>query len=388
MVSRKTPATKNPSARSARHVAKTGAASMRAALLRRFEAAERLEAEGRLIGAHRAYRAILKERPRHLGALRGLAKVLSAQGRKDEARKERARARRFEAYNLMRAAERLIDGEQPAKAAALLKRAVALDPKRPLAHWNLAEAFSLLGQRKAALAAYRRFHALAPDDPEGPHMIAAHGGAKAPIRAPDDYIVEHFDRFADVFDQTLIEDLAYRAPRNVRDALAAQGALGKGRKLDILDLGCGTGLCGLELKRWKRRLHGIDLSKAMLAKARRRKIYDSLRTAEISAHLARTAETYDLVVSSDVLIYFGDLVPVFAGVARVLRKGGYFAFTVEKGTGPKPALTKSGRYAHGRAYLRKALTKAGLALASAEETVLRKEYEEPVKGLVIVARRR
>ena len=366
----------------------TTAALAKAALLRRFEAAEAQRSAGKLLAATRAYRAILADRPRHLGAIRGLAAALAGRGKTDEARKERARARRIEAYNLMRAAERLVEGEQPAKGAMLLKRAVALDPKRPLAHWNLAEALSLLGQRKAALTAYRRFHALAPNDPEGPHMIAAHGGTVAPIRASDEYIVEHFDRFAEAFDQTLVEDLAYRAPHQIREALAAEGTLAKGRKLDILDLGCGTGLCGVEIKRWARRLHGVDLSKAMLAKARRRKIYHALRASEITAYLAKTPETYDLVVSSDVMIYFGDLGPVFAGIARVLRTGGRLAFSVERGAGARPMLTTSGRYAHGRAYLRKALAKVGLTAASVTPTVLRKEYDEQVKGLIVVARKR
>ncbi|MFO1190243.1 MAG: methyltransferase domain-containing protein [Alphaproteobacteria bacterium] len=364
------------------------AAAAKAELLRRFEAAQALRSAGKLLAAIRAYRAILKDRPRHLGAIRGLAAALAARGRTDEAFEQRARARRIEAYNLMRAADRLVEAEQPAKGAALLKRATRLDPKRPLAHWYLAEALSLLGKRKAALASYQRFHALAPNDPEGPHMIAAHGGTVAPMRASDDYIVEHFDRFAERFDQTLVEDLGYRAPHYLRQALVAEGTLAKGRKLDILDLGCGTGLCGLEIRRWARRLHGIDLSRAMLAKARRRKIYHSLKASEITACLGTTAETYDLVVSSDVLIYFGDLSPVFTGVARVLRDGGRFAFSVEQATGPKPVLTTSGRYAHGRVYLRKALSKAGLSVASITTTILRKEYDVPVKGLVVVARKR
>jgi predicted TPR repeat methyltransferase len=219
-------------------------------------------------------------------------------------------------------------------------------------------------------------------------MIAAHGGTVAPVRASNEYIVEHFDRFAEKFDQTLVEDLGYRAPHYLREALVADGTLAKGRKLDILDLGCGTGLCGVEIKRWIRRLHGIDLSKAMLAKARRRKIYHSLKASEITAYLGKTAETYDLVVSSDVLIYFGDLSPVFAGAARVLRSGGRLAFSVEQATGTQPVLTTSGRFAHGRSYLRKALSKAGFSVVSITPTILRKEYEVPVKGLVVVARKR
>ena len=39
----------------------------------------------------------------------------------------------------------------------------------------------------------------------------------------------------------------------------------------ILDLGCGTGLVGLELKNNLSYLEGVDLSKAMIEEAKKRK---------------------------------------------------------------------------------------------------------------------
>ena len=46
-----------------------------------------------------------------------------------------------------------------------------------------------------------------------------------------------------------------------------------------------------------------------------RSVYDALVEADITEHLHTTPERYELVVSTDVFIYVGDLDPVFAGRA-------------------------------------------------------------------------
>ena len=52
-------------------------------------------------------------------------------------------------------------------------------------------------------------------------------------------------------------------------------------KLAILDLGCGTGLAGLAFQPLAARLDGVDLSPAMIEKARARGIYDHLDVADL-----------------------------------------------------------------------------------------------------------
>ncbi|MCX4239251.1 class I SAM-dependent DNA methyltransferase [Paraliomyxa miuraensis] len=63
------------------------------------------------------------------------------------------------------------------------------------------------------------------------------------------------------------------------------------RDLDVLDAGCGTGLCAPLLRPLARTLVGVDLSGKMLDQARRRGGYDELIEAELTemldAHAAR-----------------------------------------------------------------------------------------------------
>jgi predicted TPR repeat methyltransferase len=182
-------------------------------------------------------------------------------------------------------------------------------------------------------------------------------------------------------------DLDYQAPARLHAAVSA--ALGGGRRpgLDILDLGCGTGLAGRLLRGMARRLVGVDLSPEMVERARRRRLYDELQVAEITAWLGGDAGgRFDVIAACDALIYFGDLGQVVVPAARRLTPGGLVAFTVERSaTGPF-RLTDSGRYAHHREHLAGVASDAGLSVARLDEVVLRTEYGEPVVGLVAVFR--
>jgi predicted TPR repeat methyltransferase len=134
-------------------------------------------------------------------------------------------------------------------------------------------------------------------------MLAAVGGADVSLRASDDFVCSTFDGFADSFDRSL-ESLHYRAPQLLRDALVASGLLPCPGSFRILDLGCGTGLCGPLLQLQALRLVVVDLSTMMLSKAAARGVYDQLNRAELTAWLAACAERFDVAVAADVLCYF------------------------------------------------------------------------------------
>lgn len=270
-----------------------------------------------------------------------------------------------------------------AAALACYRRSIALDPAQKEAVWGMAEALRVIGRRGEALRWYRRLLALDPASAEARHMLSSLGARKAPKRASDGYVTGYFDRFAGYFDQQLTERLDYRVPALLEAAI--RGALPPGAA--ALDLGCGTGLAGAAIRPLVRRLDGVDLSAAMLEKARERGLYDALRKAEMAAHLAATPRRYDLAICADALVYVGDLRPVMRGVARVLRPGGLFACSTEWRRGPDAVLKPSGRYAHGRPAVRKAAARAGLVEHSARNETLRTELGRPVNGTIWLFRR-
>lgn len=218
-------------------------------------------------------------------------------------------------------------------------------------------------------------------------MLAALTGEDVPARASSGYVRTVFDRFAESFDEKL-RSLDYRAPQLVTAAVEA--ALGAGRgDLDVLDAGCGTGLCGPLLRPYAQRLVGVDLSPAMLQRAELRACYDSLAPADLPAYLEEALQQFDLIAAADVLCYFGDLSPVLTAVGTALRPGGHFAFTVEHLQEDEAAglrLNRHGRYSHTAGHVAAAAGAAGLSVVRSDGAVLRMEAGEPVAGLVVLLR--
>jgi predicted TPR repeat methyltransferase len=186
----------------------------------------------------------------------------------------------------------------------------------------------------------------------------------------------------------VLKNLDYRAPQLLVNRVAQAIGSGQG-KLDVLDAGCGTGLCGILLKAWARRLIGVDLSPKMLEKAQLREVYDHLVVDELTTYLTMHPAAYDLVISADTLCYFGDLTAVILAGAASLRPMGRLGFTLEKATAADaPAgywLQSNGRYSHTEPYVCRILSEAGMEQVSVEEAVLRMERFEPVQGLVVMA---
>lgn len=252
----------------------------------------------------------------------------------------------------------------------------------------LGNAVFQLGGTENALALLQHWLRLMPDDPVAQHRLAAWFGQKAPARASDAYVTDLFDRYADQFDEHL-HQLGYQAPvligARLGEILEKPAA-----QLDVLDAGCGTGLCAPLLRPYARHLTGVDLSSRMVDKARERGGYDELVVAELTAFLNERPQAYDLMVSADTLVYFGELTAVCAAAAGALRLGGWLAFTVEQaeseGAPEGYRLNRSGRYSHTAEYLDRTLTAAGLSVQTMIAVTLRQEGEQPVLGYVVLAR--
>ncbi|CDS48467.1 hypothetical protein [Polaromonas sp. CG9_12] len=268
-------------------------------------------------------------------------------------------------------------------------KAVALWPEDVQSRQEVIRALLLLDERERAAKLLREWLASEPGNAVARHMLAAcESESAAPERASDGYVQQVFDGFAASFDAKL-EALDYRAPalvaRALRRAVGADHAA-----LDIVDAGCGTGLCGTGLKPWARTLAGCDLSVGMLRRAKARNVYDMLHQAELTHYLNTQPEAFDTVVSADTLCYFGALEGVLAAARRSLRAGGWLIFTVEALNGEDErahVLQTNGRYAHGVAYLRAGLLQACFDVLELEPQTLRQEAGEPVRGWLVMARR-
>lgn len=270
------------------------------------------------------------------------------------------------------------------EAIAAHTRALELEPADAGTRRFLVAAYAATREHDRALALLRDWLREEPDDPSAQHLLAAISGERVPARASDRYVTALFDGFAASFDHKLAL-LDYRAPTLV--AAAVDAVHDPHADLDVLDAGCGTGLCGPALRAHARHLIGVDLSGRMLDKARQRGCYDRLDVDELTRHLGDRPDAYDLIVSADTLCYFGPLEPVLSAAAGALRAGGWLVFSVEEGGGDGFVLNPHGRYSHARGYVARCLGEAGLSVPGIQQESLRMERGEPVRGLIVTARK-
>jgi predicted TPR repeat methyltransferase len=243
-----------------------------------------------------------------------------------------------------------------------------------------------LGRIHEAQEVFRQWLEQDPDNPIARHMLAACGGPETPERASDRFVESLFDSCAADYDENL-RSLDYGVPELIASVLADR--IGSPREgLRVLDAGCGTGLCGPVLRRYASHLTGVDLSPAMLKRARSLELYDDLIQSELTVHLHERAAAYDLVVAADTFVYFGELGQLIAATEGSLRPRGSLVFTVER-TDDDPSggfrLDPHGRYSHARSYLERVVARSPLSLRTILSDVLRKEGGRPVQGWIVLA---
>ncbi|MBY0455365.1 MAG: tetratricopeptide repeat protein [Burkholderiaceae bacterium] len=227
---------------------------------------------------------------------------------------------------------------------------------------------------------------LAPGDSVYAYYNAlAHGAT--PAHQPPELNRGMFDDMAEMYDLHMVRGLKYRLPQQIATKITA---LHPEKKLNILDLGCGTGLLGVFLGRIDGFLIGVDISKKMLEKAARYEVYDRFHNVNLLDALEDTpAALYQVITALDVFIYAGELSGAIPNALRILTPGGHLMFSCEVAPedGPDLVLQANGRYAHKRSQVLALCQAAGFESVEVEETELRQENQQPVQGFVVTARK-
>jgi predicted TPR repeat methyltransferase len=273
-------------------------------------------------------------------------------------------------------------------AADLLMQATDLAPGFAIAWFALGEVREQLGDREGAIEAFRTAQMSDPGDRNGAGLrLMRLGAAEVSAMAPA-YVRALFNQYAPKYESALVDDLGYRGPAVLFQAvLAARVAGGKPAFFRrAIDLGCGTGLAARAFAAHTDEIIGIDLSPQMIELARASGLYAELQVAEILEGLSgRPDASADLVLAADVMVYVHDLVPPLREIARVLAPGGLLAFTAETHSGDGVVLGNGLRYAHGAATVRASIEAAGLTLNQLDAASARTEGGVAVRGLVAVA---
>jgi predicted TPR repeat methyltransferase len=345
---------------------------------------------GEVAAAEARYREALAVAPEHLGALTLLGLSLVDRGDADGA------------IDVLERARDLAPGFAPAQlaigsafaaaghdelAVAAMEAAIKLDASSTVPLERLARHHILARRPREAIGLLRRVLRRDPEHAQAKFLLAGltnDASSALATSPPSEWIADLFDTYAPTFEKHLVEALHYAVPSSLATLVRALG-MPADRSWRVLDLGCGTGLAGVEFRACARELIGVDLSRRMIERSRQRGIYDELHCDELGAVLAR-ARDIDLIVAADVFIYVGALEATFERCATALRAGGLLAFSVERSEAEGVVFHSSLRYAHSDAYIVGLATTHGFVVERSEPTVLRVDNGQPAHGVLYVLR--
>ena len=249
-------------------------------------------------------------------------------------------------------------------------KAVSIKPNYAEAYKNMGLTLQNKGKIEKAVDAYKRALSLNSGDGIAKHMISALSG-KTNETAPREYVEDLFDGYSKKFETSLVDDLEYQIPKLIRDILIKPN--NKEPLGSVLDLGCGTGLFGSEIRRHCVKLQGIDLSRKMLELARQKNVYDQLSHSDILQYLCSMPLNFDYYIALDVFVYVGDLTEIFRLIRFRNKKPGKFIFSTEHAEKDGYHLLKTGRYSHSKSYIDGLCKKFGYKMSNFSTTKLRKE---------------
>jgi predicted TPR repeat methyltransferase len=268
--------------------------------------------------------------------------------------------------------EALASAEMLPAAIAEFQRTLRLAPELDAARLGLAKAWLDAGEPDKAEEAISHVR----DDTGTAELRQRVLCMRAQLRSDPGYVRHLFDQFSSDYDARMRGQLAYAAPEILRSV--AELVLPAKNDLRVLDLGCGTGLSGLAFQDMASRLDGIDLSPAMIEKARAKEIYDNLLIGDIET--MKISGSYDLVVAADTLVYLGELDRMLVAVAALLARSGFLLFSVEKHPGHGFELGPKRRWRHAEGYLRERAAVHGFEIAGLVTCTPRTEAGVPIEG--------
>lgn len=222
-----------------------------------------------------------------------------------------------------------------------------------------------------------------PENQSIQYSLHAISGGKQFGDAPKAYIQSLFDSYSSHYEIHLTEGLEYVVPQTLKQ-IVSEKLNPLAAQWKILDLGCGTGLCGHYFKEYATNLMGVDLSPKMIELAKGKGCYDELIEAENSEYLSKQKDRFNLILAADVFIYQGDLWKILIACFKALAGDGLLAFSVEINKEDGFALQKTGRFSHAKSYIEALASKIGFKILVSEIHNTRIQRTDQLQGYYFI----
>lgn len=290
-----------------------------------------------------------------------------------------------------------------AKAIEYLKLATNIDGTKESAHHNLAILYLRGKNNKLAAKHFKIAVTLNPKNQTAKHMLSSlnsntnNQDIESNSKPPHQYVTSLFDQYAPYYNTHVTEKLHYNLPEKLRSLYAKHKTTISAQ--NTLDLGCGTGLCGIYFRDASVNLIGIDISNNMLLEAAKHRCYDLLIQANLQDNIVFKDNFFNLIIAADVLPYFGQLENLFSNIKNILNnKNNLFLFNIElahmkhnkKLTISKRvknidfSLQPTGRYTHTIDYIEKLAAQFNFKILENITDTIRFQHDSPVTGVIFM----
>jgi predicted TPR repeat methyltransferase len=207
---------------------------------------------------------------------------------------------------------------------------------------------------------------------------------QTPSTLPIEMVRSTFDAAAVHFKTQGISEQLHRLPDLMASMITARHTT---LEINMLDLGCGTGLLGQRLGRLNGALVGVDISTQMVSQMLGLGLYDKVHTVNVLDALDATPDSlYHVISACDTFPYIGDLSQAVPNAHRILLPGGHLIFSCEIAAEDEAdmVLRPSMRFAHKRSAVEALCQSTGFVRVDVMETLLYQDNRD-LKGFVVIA---
>ncbi|MEH0830984.1 class I SAM-dependent DNA methyltransferase [Anaplasma bovis] len=259
-------------------------------------------------------------------------------------------------------------------------------PKLPDVYYNIGRCHFVLRNFDKAAKNFNKALSFDKNNEESKYYLNKMAAPDAILEVPENVIKQHFNYTSEYFVEHWLVAKNYHGHEYVR-SLVMNFFGDRSTELHILDLGCGTGICGqfLKMKGVSAHITGVDISRRMLNIARQclvngKQTYNELVCLSIRDFLQTNTKRYDVIILTEVLHYYGDLTKMLSSVSATLSDGGMIFGLVREGGSKGYKFVKEGDFfCHSSNYVVKKVEEMGLHLHYMNRCNI---YGDKVSGLL------